>query len=71
MTYVQGLSALYLNYHDDLADPHSDDPVLRESTRVLASAVASAQTSIDPEVVRKWGLGPTVLEHTMLRDSVG
>ena len=66
-----GLSALYLNYHDDLADPNNADPVLRESTRVLASAVKSAQTSIDPEVVGKWGMGKSIVEHVMLHDSVG
>ena len=30
-----GASALYLNYHDDLADPASDDPIARESTRCV------------------------------------
>lgn len=29
-----GFSALWLAFHDDLADPQSEDPVLRESTRL-------------------------------------
>ena len=50
-----GASALYLNYHDDLANPESADPVERESTRVLASVVKEAQTAIDPAIVGTWG----------------
>jgi acetyl esterase/lipase len=54
-----GCSALWLAFHDDLADPVSADPVARESTRPLAVAVRNAQTSLDPEQLREWipGLG--------------
>ncbi len=32
-------SSLWLAFHDDLADPKSDDPIARESTRLLCAAV--------------------------------
>jgi acetyl esterase/lipase len=49
-----GCSSLWLLYHDDLADPNSNDPVARESTRLLCAAVIGAQTSLDPKQLREW-----------------
>jgi acetyl esterase/lipase len=49
-----GCTSLWLALHDDLADPASDDPVSRESTRLLCVAVKSAQTSLDPRQMREW-----------------
>ncbi len=63
-------TSMWLLLHDDLADPKSDDPVQRESTRVTAAAVASGQVSIDPPVIEKW-LGPNVLKHRMIWMAVG
>jgi acetyl esterase/lipase len=63
-------TSMWLLFHDDLADPKSKDPVLRESTRVCAAAVASGQTSIDPKVIEPW-LGPNVLKHNMINMAVG
>jgi acetyl esterase/lipase len=40
--------------HDDLADPRSNDPVARESTRLYCAAVNGAQTSLDPKELREW-----------------
>lgn len=40
-------SALWLAFHDDLADPHSVDPVSRQSTRVSAVGSLSGQTTFD------------------------
>ena len=61
---------MWILLHDDLADPDSDDPVSRESTRVTAAAVAGGQTSIDPKVIEPW-LGPNVLKHNMINMAVG
>ena len=61
---------MWLLTHDDLADPKSDDPVQRESTRVTAAAVAGGQTSIDPKQIEPW-LGPMVLQHKMINMAVG
>jgi acetyl esterase/lipase len=47
-------SALWLAFHDDMADPASADPVARESTRVALAALISAQTSLDPKQMREW-----------------
>ncbi len=63
-------TSMWLLLHDDLADPNSTDPVLRESTRVTAAAVAGGQTSIDPRQIEPW-LGPNVLKHNMINMAVG
>ncbi|MDA1315431.1 MAG: alpha/beta hydrolase [Acidobacteria bacterium] len=63
-------TSMWLLLHDDLADPKSSDPVLRESTRVRAAAVRAGQTSIDPKVIEPW-LGPNVLQHRMINMAVG
>lgn len=63
-------TSMWILLHDDLADPDSDDPVERESTRVSGAAVAAGQTSIDPKVIEEW-LGPKVLEHRMINLAVG
>ncbi len=47
-------TSLWLAYHPDLADPKSEDPVARESSRLSAVAVEGAQTSLDPREVREW-----------------
>lgn len=47
-------TSLWLALHDDLADPTSDDPIARESTRLLTVAVTGAQTSLDPIQLREW-----------------
>ena len=63
-------TSMWLLFHDDLANPDAKDPVLRESTRVLAAAVGGGQTSIDPKVIEPW-LGPNVLKHLMIANAVG
>ena len=63
-------TSMWILLHDDLADPKSKDPVLRESTRVTAAAVSGGQTSIDPKVIEPW-LGPNVLKHRMINMAVG
>ncbi len=47
-------SSLWLAFHDDLADPQSDDPVSRESTRLMCAAVTGAQTTLDPQQMKEW-----------------
>jgi len=49
-----GCSSLWLAFHDDMADPKSDDPIARESTRLYCAAVNGAQTSLDPKELREW-----------------
>ena len=47
-------TSLWLAFHDDLADPNSNDPIARESTRLTCAAVNVAQTSLDPKQLREW-----------------
>lgn len=47
-------SSLWLAFHDDLADPKSDDPIARESTRLYCAAVNGAQVTLDPKYLREW-----------------
>jgi acetyl esterase/lipase len=47
-------TCLWLAFHDDLADPKSDDPVARESTRLSRVVVGGAQTSLDPKQMKEW-----------------
>lgn len=47
-------TSLWLALHDDLADPTSNDPIARESTKLQFAAVTGAQTSLDPKQLREW-----------------
>jgi acetyl esterase/lipase len=49
-----GASSLWLAFHADMADPNSNDPIARESTRLYCAAVNGAQTSLDPKELREW-----------------
>ena len=62
-------SSLWIACHDDLVKPGSNDPVERESTRVLGAGVRIGQTSIDPVVIEPW-IGPNVF-HPMIYKAVG
>ena len=47
-------TSLWLAFHDDLADPKSEDPIARESTRLTCAAVQVPQTTLDPKQMREW-----------------
>ena len=47
-------SSLWLAFRDDLANPKSKDPVLRESSRLQCAAVIGAQTTLDPKQMKEW-----------------
>ncbi len=48
-------SSLWLAFHDDLADPKSDDPISRESTRLTCAVTTAGQCSYDPRFLEKMG----------------
>jgi acetyl esterase/lipase len=48
-----GTLALWIAPHDDLADPTSDDPVARQSTRVLGVIGLSAPCSMEPAFIKE------------------
>ena len=58
--------ALWLAFHDDLADPKSNDPVLRQSTRLRCISVFNAQTSYDPRFIRDLFRGTDVYKEPAL-----
>jgi acetyl esterase/lipase len=57
--------SLWLAFHEDLADPKSDDPVLRQSTRISCAIGLQAQTSYDPRFIKKV-VGGRAHEHPAL-----
>ena len=65
-----GCSVFWLAFHDDMADPASDDPVLRESTRLTCAAPINAQSAIYPAQLREW-VGPLAEEHAMIGRAFG
>jgi acetyl esterase len=65
-----GLS-LWLGFHDDLADPKSEDPVLRESTRLTCMVVFDGQTSYDPRFIRKLFPGKDIYKNPALAKLFG
>lgn len=62
--------SLWIGFYDDLADPKSDDPVARQSTRLTCMAVVGAQTTYDPRVIRKL-IGGRAHEHPALMPFYG
>ena len=62
--------ALWVALYDDLADPNSADPVLRQSTRVHCAAGIAAQTSYDPRWI-KAHIGGQTAEHPALLELFG
>ncbi len=57
--------ALWIGYHDDLADSSSHDAVARQSTRVRCLGVDNAQTSYDPRFIKSL-IGGRAHEHPAL-----
>jgi acetyl esterase len=63
-------TSLWLAFHDDLANPKSDDPVLRQTTRLTCVAVQGAQSTYDPRVIREW-IGDAAAKHPALQGFYG
>jgi acetyl esterase len=49
-------TSLWLAFHDDLADPKSDDLIARQSTRLICTVVSNGQSSYDPRFAEKAGI---------------
>lgn len=63
-------TSLWIGFHDDLADPASSDPVLRESTRLSCMVVFGAQSTYDPRVIKRI-IGGRAHEHPALEGFFG
>ncbi|MDF1751739.1 MAG: alpha/beta hydrolase [Verrucomicrobiales bacterium] len=46
--------SLWLGFHEDLADPESEDPISRQSTRIVAAGTMNGQSSYDLNDYREW-----------------
>ncbi|MDF1810573.1 MAG: alpha/beta hydrolase fold domain-containing protein [Verrucomicrobiales bacterium] len=46
--------SLWLGFRDDMADPDSEDPVARQSTRIIAAATGNGQSTYDMRTIRDW-----------------
>jgi acetyl esterase/lipase len=60
--------SLWLGFKDDMADPKSDDPIARESTRILAAGTLNGQPTYDLGTYRDWFGVPDLPQHTALVD---
>lgn len=49
-----GFTSLWLGFHPDMAEPHSADPVARESTRLTCVIAFVPQTTLDPRLMKAW-----------------
>ncbi|MFG0333274.1 MAG: alpha/beta hydrolase fold domain-containing protein [Maioricimonas sp. JB049] len=64
-----GLS-MWLGFRDDMADSDSDDPIARQSTRLVAIGSRGGQSSYDPRVIRAW-VGGRAHEHPSIYKCYG
>jgi len=58
---------MWIAYRDDMADPDSDDPVCRQSTRVTCIVPISGPTNLDPQWIRENLGGPPEVHSSMPR----
>ena len=54
--------SMWIGFHDDLANPKSDDPVLRQSTRIQAIGTFGGQAFYDPIKIKEL-IGGRAWEH--------
>jgi acetyl esterase len=57
--------SMWIGFHDDLADPDNADPVLRQSSRVLAVGSLGGQPTYDPIKIKEL-IGGRAWEHPSL-----
>ncbi|HYG74223.1 MAG TPA: alpha/beta hydrolase [Planctomycetota bacterium] len=62
--------SMWLGFHEDLANPKSEDPILRESTRIVAIGTFGGQGTYDPIKVKEL-IGGRAWEHTSLQKIYG
>lgn len=55
--------SLWLAFHNDLAKPGSDDPVARQSTRIVAAGTTGGQSTYDMRTFREWFGIPDLPPH--------
>ncbi len=63
-------TSMWLAYHEDLADPDNEDPVLRQSTRLTCLAPRAGPISLELGVTGEW-LGAPITIHPALAKMFG
>jgi len=63
--------SMWLAFHEDLADPESNDPIARESTRLAAIAPNAGQSTLDIRTFEEWFGVKGIQEHPALRPLFG
>ena len=58
--------SMWLAFHDDMADPTSDDPIARESTRLTVAGSQNGQPTLDPRTFYEWFDVDTLVPHPAL-----
>lgn len=58
--------SLWLGFHEDLADPKSEDPIARQSTRIVAAATSNGQSTYDMRTFKEWFGVPNLEPHPAL-----
>lgn len=58
--------SLWLAFHEDSADPDSEDPIARQSTRILAAGTMNGQSTYDVRTYREWFGVPELTAHDAL-----
>lgn len=48
-----GIVSMWIGFRDDMADPHSDDPVKRQSTKLPVIGAVDGQCTLDPRLIAK------------------
>jgi acetyl esterase/lipase len=63
--------SLWLAFKDDMAEPESENPIARQSTRIIAAGALGGQSSYDMRVIRKWFECPDLPPHSAMADFYG
>ncbi len=62
--------SMWIGFHEDLADPDSDDPIKRESTRIQAIGTMGGQSTYDPIQIKAL-VGGRAWEHRSIFKAYG
>ena len=63
--------SLWLAFHEDLADSDNDDPILRESTRLIATVPVGGQPTLSQRTFEQWFGVKALVEHPAMRAIYG
>jgi hypothetical protein len=62
-----GIMSMWLAFHDDMANPNSENPLQRQSTRLTCSAPVAMLPSLERKVLFDWFGTTDLIEHPCIR----